>query len=216
MLNDREHGPVHILEVSMNDVTLTWIASISTTLLIFLFLLFRPSLKRWYRKVRRRRGGVYLWRVRHHRNPMRRVTGYVGETVSFFFRGKQHLGYSRFAPTGEVVSQGTRVPAQPWSDLDPVMHQVIKLPWWLCWKWVLRPLETLVILCTWPIYNDAKNHWNPRRIPKELAKRQRRNRDALGSVQVFRTRSGVWARGIIQVAGATAVIIGTYGWLVTR
>jgi len=145
-----------------------------------LFIAQRP-LARWYRKVRRRRGGVYLWRVDHHRNRVRRVNGYVGETVSFYFRSRQHMGVSHYSEMGKGrLVTPIKVPSQPWSDLNPVMYKVIPLPWWLCWKWVLRPLETLVILCTWPVYNDAKNRWNPRRIDKRVARAQRAARDQYG------------------------------------
>jgi hypothetical protein len=182
----------------------------------------RP-LKRWIKKCKRRRGGVYLWRVDHHLNRARRVNGYVGETVSFFLRSRQHMGESRFDPvTGAVVKSRkpglatVKVPAQPWSDLNPVRHDVIKLPWWLCWKWVLRPLETLVIVLTWPVYNDAKNRWNPRRITKSMARLQRRQRDEGG--MAYRARVGVAHAGriAVQVAGAALVLVGTYGWIVTR
>jgi hypothetical protein len=181
-------------------------------------------LKRWIRKCKRRKGGVYLWRVDHHRNRARRVNGYVGETVSFFFRSKQHMGHSRFDPVSGQVVKGkakggpamVKVPAQPWSDLNPVMHKVIKLPWWLCWKWVLWPLETLVILCTWPVYNDAKNRWNPRRIPKAMAKIQRRNRDQGGGVYRTRVTLAHAGRAALQLAGALLVVVGAYGWIVTR
>lgn len=182
----------------------------------------RP-LKRWAKKCKRRKGGVYLWRVDHHLNRARRVNGYVGESVNFFLRSKQHLGLSRFDPvTGQVVkTRGpgvslVKVPAQPWSDLNPVMHKVIKLPWWLCWKWVLRPLETVVMLATWPVYNDAKNHWNPRRIPKNLAKAQRAARDSGGYVYRAKTGFAHAGRIALQVAGAVLVLVGAYGWMVTR
>jgi hypothetical protein len=183
---------------------------------------FRGPIRKWYKKIRRRRGGVYLWRVDHHLNRMRRVNGYVGETVSFYLRGRQHMGVSRFDPvTGLVARNGpVKVPAQPWSDLRPVCHQVIKLPWWLCWKWVLRPLETLVMVCTWPVYNDAKNHWNPRRIPKTVAKAQRASRDAGWNWRMGARAAGAHAvRYLVQAVAAVVILgvvaLGTYGWLVT-
>src|SRR4051812_48839676 len=74
--------------------------------------------RKWIRKCKRRRGGVYLVRVDHHRNRARRVTGYVGETVSYHLRKKQHLGMSRFEPSGMVSKNGfVKVASQPWSDL---------------------------------------------------------------------------------------------------
>jgi hypothetical protein len=179
-------------------------------------------LKRWIKKCKRRKGGVYLVRVDHHRNRARRVNGYVGRTVSFHFRKRQHLGHSRFDPATGAVVKGkgpgvpmTKIPAQPWSDLNPVWRE-FRFPWWLCWKWVLDPAETLLILATWPVYNDAKNHWNPRRIPKSVARAQRAARDAGG--HVYRGRVGLAHAGrvLVQVAGAALVLVGAYGWVVTR
>jgi hypothetical protein len=191
-------------------------------LAMFAYMVTSGPVKRWVAKCRRRKGGVYLWRVDHHRNRMRRVNGYVGETVSFFLRSRQHMGISRFDPvTGQVAKNGpVKVPAQPWSDLNPVCHQIIRLPWWLCWKWILRPLESLVILVTWPVYNDAKNHWNPRRIPKSVAKAQRAARDAHQGWRTSVTTIGAHTvRYVIQGACAVLVIavvaLGAYGWVVT-
>jgi hypothetical protein len=179
--------------------------------------------KKWIRKCKRRKGGIYLWKVDHHLNRARRVNGYVGETVNFYLRSRQHMGMSRFDPvTGQVVKgRGpgvamVKVPAQPWSDLNPIRRDIIKLPWWLCWKWVLRPLETVVILFTWPVYNDAKNHWNPRRIPKSLAQAQRATRDSGGMAYAARTGLAHGVRILVQVAGAVAILAGSYGWMVTR
>lgn len=193
---------------------MTWTVVLcgSTALLPLVF--YRP-LKRWGRKVRRRRGGVYLVRVDHHLNRARRVNGYVGETVSHHLRQRQHLGVSRYATDGRVVQGFTRVPSQPWADLNPVWHK-LTLPWWLCWKWVLRPLETLVIVLTWPVYNDAKNHWNPRRIPKGIAKAQRATRDAGGLN--YRSRVAVQHVGriLVRAAGLAVILTGLVGYAVTR
>jgi hypothetical protein len=174
-------------------------------------------LKKLIKKWRRRRGGVYLWRVDHHQNRARRVNGYVGETVSFYFRSRQHMGMSNYAVAGGKRSAvAVKVPSQPWSDLNPVRKDVIKLPWWLCWKWVLRPLETLVMLLTWPVYNDAKNHWNPRRIPLGQARRQREARDGSGPGERIQISLAHGARIALQVAGAVVIMIGIYGWVVTQ
>lgn len=187
--------------------------------LMLLSALATVKIKRNIKKWRRRKGGVYLVRVDHHRNRARRVNGYVGETVNHYLRQRQHLGVSRFDPaTGQAVKTGTvKVASQPWSDLNPVWH-TITLPWWLCWKWVLRPLETFVILLTWPVYNDAKNRWNPRRIPKAVAKVQREARDQGQWSIGYRARVTLahGARIAAQVAGAVLVLIGTYGWIATR
>jgi hypothetical protein len=168
----------------------------------------------WLKKVKRRKGGVYVWRVDHHRNRARRVTGYVGETVSFYFRSRQHMGMSHYAGDTRTATM-TRVPSQPWSDLNPRMYKVIPLPWWLCWKWVLRPLETLVILCTWPVYNDAKNRWNPRRVPKSIAQVHRAGRDQ-GTLTY---RASVFAAHLLRstlitVSIVVTVVIAVIAWKV--
>jgi hypothetical protein len=183
-----------------------------------LTLVFRGPLARWYRKVRRRRGGVYLWRVDHHRNRARRVNGYVGETVSFYFRSRQHMGISHFSDTGKGrLTTAVKVPSQPWSDLNPVMHKVIPLPWWLCWKWVLRPLETLVILCTWPVYNDAKNHWNPRRITKSLARVHRSQRDNMGVLAgIWRPWTAHLLRRLLVGLVLLVICLAAYAWEIYR
>lgn len=158
------------------------------------------GLRAWGRKVRRRKGGVYLWRTRKHANPARRENAYVGESVSFASRAKDHLGQGRY---------GNK--AKDWADLDPKVYRVIPLPWWLCWKWVLRPLETLVILATWPRYNVAKNKWNPRRIPPYLAKVQRAHRDAGGGQYAVRLWVGRVMRVSLQVAGVLLILGGIVG-----
>ena len=198
----------------MNAHTLSWTAGGLALLVLFLA---RGPMARWYRKVRRRRGGVYLWRVDHHLNRARRTTGYVGLTNSFHLRSRQHMGVSRFDQYGQVAKKGfVKVPAQPWSDLNPAMYKVIKLPWWLCWHWIMRPLETLVILCTGPVYNDAKNHWNPRRIPKSIAKAQRNARD-VGTLGYQIKVAGQHVTGwVLRAAGVLLIIGGVAGWAWTR
>lgn len=163
--------------------------------------LARYPLARWYRKVRRRKPGVYLVRVDHHINRARRVVGYVGESVNVSMRRLDHLGQGRF---GQV--------AQPWSDLRPHWY-VIRLPWWMGWKWVLRPLETLIIVATWPVYNDAKNRWNPRRIPKTLAAIQRRKRDEGTARQIVRTWTAHAVRYAVQGTAAVITVGGAVAWL---
>jgi hypothetical protein len=163
------------------------------------------GLRRWWRKCKRRDGGVYLWRTRKHAKPWRRENGYVGESVSFKARKDDHLGKGRY---GHV--------AKDWTDLDPVMHRVIPLPWWLCWKWVLRPLETLVIVLTWPRYNDAKNRWNPRRVPLSVQKRQRAARDAAGLAYRARVQVARGGRIVVQVLGVCCILAGVVGVVVSR
>lgn len=133
--------------------------------------------KRWLKKCKRRRGGIYLVRTRKHHTRPRwlrwlglRENGYVGETVSHYHRELDHRGRGRYGAK-----------EKDWADLDPVWH-TLTLPWWLCWKWVLRPLETLAILVLWPRYNVAKNGWNPRRISPHRAQAQRLERDRIRAV----------------------------------
>ena len=117
----------------------------------------------------KRRSGVYLYRCD---KPgaifglpfIGRHNAYVGETGSFAHRHRQH-----------TVGGGTyNSVAQPWADLNPKCY---RLPTW-GWKPWLRFVETVVILLSWPVYNDAKNRWNPRRITLNMAKAQRRARDS--------------------------------------
>lgn len=163
------------------------------------------GLRAWGRKVRRRKGGVYLVRTRKHNNPMRRETGYVGESVSFRAREADHRGAGRY---------GNK--AKDWTDLDPKWHRVIPLPWWLCWKPVLRSLETLVILLTWPRYNVAKNKWNPRRIPPYLAQHQRAVRDAGGSAYRAQVATARAVRALLMFAGVVLILGGIYGTVVSQ
>lgn len=103
---------------------------------------------------------------------------YVGETTSFRDRHAQHMGN---IGSGAKFEQR----AKPWADLDPRCVARFRLP---RWKWLLRSTETLIMLLTWPVYNDKKNRWNPRRIPLVSARRQRfaRERRSLGVSWNFR------------------------------
>ena len=114
-------------------------------------------------------GGVYIYRCRKPGARLRIPLlswhfAYVGETTSFYHRDQQHrYGLGSY-----------RTPAQPWADLSPYVWLRIPLP---RWKWLLRAVETLVILLVWPAYNVQKNRWNPRRIPPRMARDQRIARD---------------------------------------
>lgn len=115
------------------------------------------------------RGGVYAYRClkpgARFRIPLLSWHwAYVGETTSFHHRHQQHVfGLGQY---------GTR--AKDWSDLHPYVAFRVPLP---PWKWLLRSVETLVILAVWPVYNVSKNRWNPRRIKPITAKWQRVARD---------------------------------------
>lgn len=121
-------------------------------------------------RIGRNWGGVYLFRTQRPglagRIPLiGRHTAYVGEG-HVRSRYRDHLDGS--------VKYG--VPAKPWADLNPSWY-FIPLPYW---KPLLRLVEMLLILTLWPVYNHQKNLWNPRRIPLQVAKWQRGQRDVIG------------------------------------
>lgn len=180
-------------------------------------LAFRYPIRKWIRKCKRRKPGIYLVRVDHHRNRARRVNGYVGESVNMALRKLQHLGTSRFDPVtgkakGALMHQ---IPSQPWSDLRPVWHY-FPLPWWMGWKWILRPVETLAILLLWPRYNIKKNQWNPLKIDPGQARIDRAQRNSGTAAQVVRVWTAHLLRHVLQGAGALVVITGLVGWMVAR
>ena len=89
---------------------------------------------------------------------------YVGETVSFKDRHGEHMsGGGRWKKR-----------AASWSDLDARCVLRIPAP---AWKPLLRAVETFLIVCLAPVYNEKKNKWNPRRIPRASAARMRKRRD---------------------------------------
>lgn len=116
------------------------------------------------------RGGVYVYRgrkpgARFNLPIISRHFIYVGESSSFHHRHIEHVhGGGKYNAV-----------AKDWSDLDPRVVLRIGLPNWV---WLRRSVETVLILCTWPVYNHKKNLWNPRRIPLSVAHRQRLARDA--------------------------------------
>lgn len=136
------------------------------------------------------RGGVYVYRAR---KPSARLRipilswhfAYVGETTSFYHRHAQHLEQ------------------RPWSDRSPYVAFRIPLP---RWKWLLRTVETLVILLVWPAYNHRKNQWNPRRISLRQQAWQRECRDSMGWCVNW-----TWLHATVLVLVYMAII-----WLVTR
>lgn len=169
--------------------------------------------KKWYRKCKRRKGGVYAKRMRKHANPFRREWGYVGESNSFKRRERDHEGRTAYQRADGVIQRSTE---KPWMDLDVKTYRIIPLPWWLCWKWVLRPLETLVIFLLWPRYNDRKNRWNPRRVPIGLQFQQRAARDA-GQMH-SRARVFMWrmTRRLLQISGAALIVLGVVSTMIHR
>jgi hypothetical protein len=116
------------------------------------------------------RGGVYVYRTR---KPgaifglpiIGRHFAYAGESNNFGRRDREHLIGSNMYEFA--------VKRKPWCDLDPKCYRFPLPPW----KWLLRSVETLLILLTWPVYNDRKNRWNPRRISIPVQHLQRKMRD---------------------------------------
>jgi hypothetical protein len=158
------------------------------------------------RKWKRRKPGVYAWRTDQHLNPMRREWGYVGESVNIGLRDLCHLGRCRH----------TNCKAKPWSDLRPRRHTIVRLPWWLGWKWVLRPLETLVMLALAPRYNHAKNKWNPRRIPIGQAMTQRFEREGRPAAYRAKVATAQFSQATLRFLGVLAIVVGIVGAVVTQ
>jgi hypothetical protein len=142
------------------------------------------------------RGGVYVIRAR---KPAARFRipllswhfAYVGESNSIALRIAQH-----FVGGGQF-----QVQPKCWADRSPYVWARIPLP---RWKWLLRSVETLVILLLWPVYNDRKNRWNPRRVSLRDQRWQRSMRDAAGWCVN-------WTYG--HTAVVLAVVILAWRWL---
>ena len=150
-------------------------------------------------KWRRRRPGIYLVRTRKHAGRTRE-NGYVGLSNNVSMRRLDHLGQGRYGHT-----------AKPWTDLDPVWH-VLKLPWWLGFRWTLAPIEYVAIRVLLPRYNVTHNLGNPRRVPPAKQRAQRAQRDAHGHVWIG-ARVVAWRPSILQIIGAAFVIASVAGML---
>lgn len=154
------------------------------------------TVKKW----KRRRPGIYLARTRKHLRPLRRENGYVGRSVNVPLRIRQHMGQDR------------RHMAKPWSDLDP-QWWVLRVPWWLGWKWVLAPLELTAILLLLPRYNHQFNLANPRRIRLTTQAAQRAERNGAG--RAYHVRA-VLAQYVWRAAGLVFILAGLCGYALTR
>lgn len=122
------------------------------------------------RKWRRRQPGIYLERTRKHNNPRKRENGYVGLSNNTHMRKLDHRGLGRYGAK-----------AKPWSDLDPQQH-VLRLPWWLGFRWTMAPIEVLAIRLLLPRYNVMHNRGNFRRVPLVQQHAERALRDLGGPV----------------------------------
>lgn len=146
------------------------------------------------------KGGVYVYRC----NKPGAIIGlpffgrhfaYVGETKSFYHRDIQHL---RGGGTYDSVWKD-------WADLRPKCYRIPLPPW----KWLMRSVETVVIALAWPVYNQQKNMWNPRRISPRKAAAQRRDRDSRSVV-----RQMIGAIRYPQLALLACVSLAVYAYVV--
>lgn len=163
----------------------------------------------WLRRVRRRECGVYAYRTRRHGSPWRTEWGYVGESQHLPMRHECH---------GGTCGRHANCVEKPWWDLVVRRHIVIRLPWWLGWKWILLPLETLVIVLLRPRYNGAKNKRRTR-TPPVVQQIQRNARDAAAATgsPVYRARlSTIKALTVTRAAAALMIVTGLGGWWLTR
>ena len=150
---------------------------------------------KWIKRAKRRKAGIYLARTRKHLAPMRRENGYVGRSNNVPIRQRQHL----------LGERGQK--PKPWADLDP-RWSVLRLPWWLSWKWIQVPLEALAIWVLAPRYNHTMNLHNPRRVALSVQARQRAERDAMPAGyhrKVFAARMGRYA---LLAAGWAVIFLG--------
>ena len=176
------------------------------------------TIKKW----KRRKPGVYAWRTDRHHNRARREWGYVGESVNIGMRDRCHLGTCGHRPAvqqitgGGTLTSGRGCVAKPWTDLRPVRYTIIRLPWWLGFKWALRPLETLVILLLAPRYNWQKNAWNPRRIGPIQQAAERADRDGAGPAYHARGRAARLLNLAYRGTGRLCILAGLTGYLATR
>lgn len=150
----------------------------------------------WWRMVRQRRPGIYAYRTREHTRPAVAEWGYVGLSNRLDLRDGQHQ-------------------AKPWYDLVIRRYTVIRLPWWLGWRWVLAPLETLAILALLPRYNDSKNPrpGKARRSQQVIERAEREMLPAHVRAHDARSRFALWT---IRFAGVACIVAGLGSTLWTR
>lgn len=153
-------------------------------------------MRRWWRKVRARRPGIYAYRTWRHHRPTAAEWGYVGLSNRLDLRDGQHK-------------------LKPWYDLKVRRYVLVRLPWWLGWHWVLAPLETLFILLLLPRYNDAKNP-RPGKVRKVQQGMERAERAVRGHAFHAKVEITRWAYLGARLAGAALILAGLGGWWITR
>ncbi len=149
------------------------------------------SPRRWWRTVRARRPGLYLYRTRRHLRPGSQW-GYAGLSNRLDLRDAQHKG-------------------KPWYDLV-IYRLTFQLPWWLGWRWVLAPLETLLILAALPRYNWSKNP-RPGKCGPRQQQAERLIRDTTNTTYVTHAAARDW---LYRLAAASIILVGIGGYLWDR
>lgn len=154
-------------------------------------------------RARRRRPGLYAYRTRKH---LRRGTewGYGGYSTNLPLRYRCHQGTCAHVNHTE----------KPWYDLKSGYVE-LRLPWWLGWHWLLKSLETIMILALRPRYNTQKN---PRRSKVRPAQQQvqRSVRDLRRSLGRPQVGAGAVIDYIIIVASVALILAVPVGWYLTR
>jgi len=160
---------------------------------------------KFIRKAKRRNAGVYWYTAKRHLKPGRELA-YVGESWDLKRRNLEHTKGGGFF----------KKVAKDWADLEPRQH-TFQVPWWLSWKWVLRSVETLLILVLRPRYNWAKNPYKRHRVgPKEQAV-QRQIRDARRAAGIPLDRGPILtANRALVFAGVLVLMVGVVGSIVQR
>jgi hypothetical protein len=159
--------------------------------------------------VKRMQGGIYLARTNKPYSIfgwpiVGRHNGYTGQSKAYRLRWQQHAqGGGKFKS----------VP-KSWSDLDPEFYRILPLPAWMFERAprIVNLLEGACIVLTAPVYNIQLNKWNPRRISKKRAEKQRRWRE--GNPPLLRSMISA-IRSILKllIGGVLLLLLRKYGVL---
>lgn len=153
------------------------------------------GLKRWWRKVRSRKPGIYAYVTQEHLRPWRKEIGYVGKSNRLDLRDGQHKD-------------------KRWYDLV-VRRYTLRLPWWLGWDWVLLPLETIAIVLLLPRYNWQKNP-RPGKVGPRDQELQRQQRDMAPASYHRRVQLSRLLDYVYRTAGVLIILAGLTGWYVSK
>lgn len=160
---------------------------------------------KWWRSIKRRKPGVYVYRTRRHLAPWRTEWGYAGKSRNLNIRHTCHAGTCG-------LHQGCK--QKPWFDLI-TRRYTIRLPWWLGWDWITLSMETLLIWLLRPRYNIQKNpsrHKVAVRI-QQVQRQVRLSQPATYRAKVMLTQAASVA---IIFTAISMVLIGIGGYLWNR